>query len=101
MEHLWQLYAKVLNLLFRIIAARNSKIPYLLKEDEETLAFSAFTPSVRKLRFRLDSGGVKPVFSEATHGPRFSNNEMLFRIRGILYDGAFLVRQVRYPNFPS
>ena len=94
MRQLWQLYAAFLNLIIRLFRFKTVEVEYLLKEDEETLAFSAFTPLVRKKRFCKDSEHFKPVYSEASHGPRLPNNEMLFRLKGMVQDARRLLQDV-------
>jgi hypothetical protein len=94
MHQLWQLYADILNLFIQLFPFNDTDIQYLLKEDEETLAFSAFTTFVRESRYRVASGGLKSVYNESTFGPRVTTNEMLFRIKAMIKDGAFLLRAV-------
>ena len=91
-QQLWQLYAADLSLLIRLFRFKGVEIQYLLKEDEETLAFSAFDPEVRKTRFCNPSGQFKPIYDESSHGLRQPNNEMLFRIGGMVTDGLLLQR---------
>lgn len=99
MRQLWELYAAALNLLLKLFRVKftNIEIPYLLKEDEETLGFSAFSEFVRTKRFYVPSGQLKPVASDSRLGPRDPEKEMLFRIKEIVKDGMLLIRVSDHP----
>ncbi|KIW70992.1 hypothetical protein, variant 1 [Phialophora macrospora] len=89
MQRLWRLYTGALNLLLRLFPPSDAEIEYLLKEDTETLGFSAFSLFVRATRFRRSSQ-FKPMYTEASFGPQIPKKEMLFRIKEFIRDAMFL-----------
>ncbi|OCT50665.1 hypothetical protein CLCR_06642 [Cladophialophora carrionii] len=91
MQQLWRLYVGALNLLLQLFPPSDAEFEYLLKEDAETLGFSAFSQFVRDKRFRRSSQ-FKPIYTEASFGPAIPNNEMLFRIKEFIRDAMFLFK---------
>jgi hypothetical protein len=69
------------------------EIEYLLKEDEDSVAFTAFSTYVREKRF-VRSGEHKSFYSEAKFGPRIADDEMRFRIRDFMREAALLIMDV-------
>ncbi|KAI1612256.1 EST1-like protein A [Exophiala viscosa] len=93
-SELWQAYAEALTLLrqtFSILDVQD--IPYLLEEDQDTVAFTAFSECLRRQRFQNSSHQSKPSYSEAVFGQRSVENEMLHRIKGLVKDGMYLCRR--------
>ncbi|KAK4944449.1 hypothetical protein LTR10_016123 [Elasticomyces elasticus] len=87
-SELWQAYAEALTLLrqtFSILQVQD--ISYLLEEDQDTLAFTAFSEYLRGQRFQNSSHQAKPSYSDAAFGQRSVENEMLYRIKGLVKDG--------------
>ncbi|EXJ62607.1 hypothetical protein A1O7_03045 [Cladophialophora yegresii CBS 114405] len=99
MQQLWRLYARALNLLLQLFPPSDAEIEYLLKEDAETLGFSAFSQFVRDKRFRRSSQ-FKPIYNEASFGPPIPNNEMLFRIKEFIREAMFLFKSVEFNSVP-
>ncbi|EXJ72314.1 uncharacterized protein A1O5_04818 [Cladophialophora psammophila CBS 110553] len=91
MRQLWPLYVNTLNLLMQIFPPKAAaEIQYLLDEDMDTRAFSAFSPFVKKVRLCNRQGRVKQVHSDAAFGPRSPEYEMLYRLKCIITDGVLL-----------
>ncbi|KIW97251.1 uncharacterized protein Z519_02643 [Cladophialophora bantiana CBS 173.52] len=91
MRQLWPLYANTLNLLMLIFPPKAAaEIQYLLDEDIDTRAFSAFSPFVKKVRLCNRLGRVKQVHSDTAFGPRSAEYEMLYRLKCLITDGVLL-----------
>ncbi|EHY56849.1 hypothetical protein ABEF92_000487 [Exophiala dermatitidis] len=95
MATLWRTYAYALSLLRQAfpVITKIPELPYLLDEDGDTLAFSPFSSLVDETRFRGADGRTKPVYGEATVGPRSVQNEMLYRVKCLVKDGLFLCKK--------
>lgn len=94
-KELWQVYAEALSLLMHTFSIRDlPEIQYLLDEDRDTLAFAPFSIFVRGKRFQDAQGQTKPSHSDASFGPQSSENEMLYRIKGLVRDGVYLCKKV-------
>ncbi|EXJ83818.1 hypothetical protein A1O1_07445 [Capronia coronata CBS 617.96] len=92
---LWQTYAEalsLLNLTFPVIREL-SELSYLLDEDQDTLAFSAFCDFVRRTRFQDSDNRSKSLYDEAAFGPRSMENEFLYRVKCLVKDGLYLCKK--------
>jgi hypothetical protein len=88
LSELWQVYAEALSLLVQSFPVTTiPEIPYLLDEDQDTVAFTPFEASVREKRFH---GSAKPPYSEAVFGKRSPEKEMLYRIKCLTKDALHL-----------
>lgn len=93
-RELWQVYAEALTLLTQTFSIRDIQdIPYLLEEDQDTVAFTAFSQFLRGQRFQDPSDQAKPSYSEVAFGQRSIEKEMLYRIKGLVKDGMYLCRR--------
>ncbi|KIW16737.1 hypothetical protein PV08_03926 [Exophiala spinifera] len=94
LSELWQIYAQTITLLIQRFAVPTiPDIAYLLEEDQDTLGFTPFQKSIGEERFHDSANDVKPVYSESTFGERSVENEMLYRIKGLVKDGLFLCQR--------
>jgi len=88
LSELWQVYAEALSLLVQSFPITTiPEIPYLLDEDQDTVAFTPFEAFVREKRFQ---GSAKPPYSEAGFGKRSPEKEMLYRIKCLTKDALHL-----------
>ncbi|OAP61180.1 hypothetical protein AYL99_03381 [Fonsecaea erecta] len=94
LRQMWPLYVNVLNILMQVFPPKAApEIQYLLDEDMDTRGFSAFSPLVQKMRLSNRLGPIKQVYSEASFGPRSPGDEMRYRLKCLITDGALLARK--------
>ena len=94
MGELWQAYAEALSLLRNSFPIRDFReIPYLLDEDQDTVAFTPYSDFVKEKRFRNAQGQIKPPFSETSFDTRSLDDEMRYRIKCMVKDGVYLCRK--------
>lgn len=68
-----------------------SQVPYLLEEDQETIAFTPFSDIVRKLHLEDSTGSLKQNRADYALSESFApDHEMEFRIRALVQVGVHL-----------
>lgn len=88
----WKLYASTLSLLASSFdIAKLPEIDYLLEEDEETIGFRPLMNEETGRRYFNANGRRKPQPQDESVERHHPNDEMLFRVRDLLIDGADLV----------
>lgn len=94
MRELWQVYAEALSTLVAIYPIVTiAELPYLLTEDADVFGFTPFIDFVGSQRFFDAQGSRKSSHDEKIQGPRSVDDEMLYRIKGLVRDGIFLCRK--------
>ena len=91
----WRAYAHALTLLrLTFPTSRTTQLDYLLEEDEDTIAFTPFENYTTRIRFCQADGRTSRTRPRREGIDReCPNDEMLYRIRGLLEDGFTLVKQ--------
>ncbi|KIX10076.1 uncharacterized protein Z518_01157 [Rhinocladiella mackenziei CBS 650.93] len=99
MRELWRIYAEALSLFTSTFSlTKVPELPYMLDEDQDTLAFTPFSDFVRETRFLDAAGQMKPSYDGEAFDPRSSEDEMLYRIKCMVRDGIYLCkRQLKGP----
>ena len=93
-EEFWRRYAEALTLLTTTFPIMDlPKIDYLLEEDQDTIAFSPLMNEPTKERYRLPDGHLKPKIGDKIVQRLHPNEEMLARVRDLVKDGIYLIRE--------
>ena len=94
LPELWAGYALTLTLLVAAFPLHDlPNAPYLLDEDQDIAAFTAFSEKAKERRLLDAAGNLKPSLSEAeTAGIKRPEMEMLMRVKDLVKDGVLLCR---------
>ena len=93
-HNFWNTYTKCLSRLVDVFSIREiADIPYLLQEDEDTLAFTGMEQIAIQLHFADQAGSMKSARSAVKHSE--ANKlapDMLYRVKGLITDAIYLYR---------
>ena len=93
-HNFWNTYTKCLSRLVEIFSIIEiADIPYLLQEDEDTLAFTGMEQKAIQLHFTDQAGSMKSARSAIkTSEADNSASEMLYRVKSLITDAIYLYR---------
>lgn len=97
LKEFWSRYAECLSYLSELFPLADFlEVPYLLEEEKDTLYFTPFDERARKFLHLNGQGEIKPNRDQRNAllvpDAQRPDMEMLFRVKGLLKVGAYLVK---------